>query len=269
MALGMIENGGAVGAVSDGEGHAQRGKTVDGPTEKGKLLVGVCVSALALVGGGEVGENTLGIQMRLTAHLGDGLQLVVGGVPTEKADAAHARVDLDMYFDGHPRLGGGARQLHAVLVGKDALSDVVVGQELGAPGGGVSEDQDGQGDALSTQLEGLLNVGDCNIVSAAGLIELGELDGAVSVGVGLDDTADLALRGRPDLVEVVRGVVEVDLGPGAVFFGRDGEFVLTAPHGASFLRTRYDAPRRGARLNIYQLLYHAAVAFVNRIGGRK
>ena len=62
VAFGIVENGGAVGAMADGEGYAHLGQAIDRLGEQRKLCAGVCLAALTLVGGGEMGENTFGLQ---------------------------------------------------------------------------------------------------------------------------------------------------------------------------------------------------------------
>ena len=109
------------------------------------------------------------------------------GVLPAHADASHARLDGEMVL-AHLVERRGALTIGKGELGRvDARHDVVLNEGLDALHRRLGEDEDRPGDACTAQLEALLHRGDGELVRAGGMHDLHALDGAVSIGIRLDD----------------------------------------------------------------------------------
>ena len=132
-----------------------------------------------------------------------------------KAEAAHARVHLDVDLDRDAAAHRVFGKRRAVRRRIRALRDVVFRKLTGRRGRRIAEHEQRQGNARAAKLQRLLDVGDGEPVCAERLVFARETHRAVAVGVGLDDAAHHRLPADPpaDLLEVVRHGVQIDLGP--------------------------------------------------------
>ena len=190
----MVGQRRGIGRVADGKGDARRGKGVERLHEAVTLTGEEIVAIRALVGGGKVGEHTLRHQGGQTAD-GDGARhRILPLTGDAEAETTHARIQLNMHLDGdtcrYRRLG----QLATVLGGIDALGKILAGQDLGASGGSVAQDEHGTGHPETAQLERLLDVRDSEPIRPHLLIQGSQLAGTVTVGIGLNHTAEFHAR---------------------------------------------------------------------------
>jgi len=136
---------------------------------------------------GEVREEALDREVRQLEDLLDRAE----GLAVDRAAAAHARVDFDV--NGHPGLG--LLELLLELPGKAEIGDrrgeTVLDDLVDLEAHGGAQDEDRRLDAAHAQLNALVGVGHpqqgCTVPDG----HVGDLDGAVAVGVGLDDGEDL------------------------------------------------------------------------------
>ena len=182
--------------------------------------VGVVVR-VQTVGNCKMLEDTGDFQPRQSIagfHLAHGLVKVGAQV---EADAPHASVRLEMAAHGAAGLGGCTGQLGGVLGGEQRLSDAQRSQLVGKSRVGVAQDEQRLGQAVTAQMPGFRQTADRK-GGHPGLVQgLGHSHAAVTVGVGLEDSADVAAHGAADQSIVGKQCVEIDLGP-AVFFKTHG-----------------------------------------------
>ena len=172
----------------------------------------------ALVGAGEVGENAGAGKPGQRAHprdlLGGARLMAVLG---EKADAAHARVDLHMAVDHGLLFDRGAGKLPRILLRIDRLGDAQLRQGMRHLGRRAAQDQNRAGDLLPAQGDRLVDIGNREPVGALLLERAGDIAVPVAVGVRLDHR-HRAAAGRQaafELAVVVYDAVQVDVRPGA------------------------------------------------------
>ena len=102
-----------------------------------------------------------------------------------KAQAGHAGVALDVDGDGAAGLHGPGGQVPGEVDVIAGLGDVVLDQVFGVLGGGAAQDEDGGLHAGLTDLDGLVDAGNAQIVRAQLLQLFGDGNGPVAIGVGL------------------------------------------------------------------------------------
>ena len=215
MGAGIAQCGGAGPAVVQGEGHAPLGQGGPGVLKSVELVLGI---GLAAVGVGEVGEHAPRPQAGQGAQGGNvvGHGAVVPVQLPQKADAAHARVQLHVDVQHAPGPLGGLGQSAARVQIAHRLGHVIAQQGLRLLHGGIAQAEDGQGDTRLTQLGRLGHTGHGQHVTAQLLQLFGDGHGPVAIGVGLDQPQELAaLRGQGAQGAVVVGQgVQVHFGPG-------------------------------------------------------
>ena len=176
-----------------------------------------------------MGEHPLDGEVGHLLHGGDlpGGQVHILGLV---ADAAHAGVHGDQDGGLLALLYGLVRDGFCVAFAHGDGGDVVFHHGVGVQVGGQAQADDLLGGAGLTEGDGLLQGGDGKDLAAVVPQHLGAGHGAVAVGVGLDDTDDLALGADlfHDVLDVIVQVGQVDLGPD----GADGFFI----HGDTSFR---------------------------------
>ena len=118
-----------------------------------------------------------------------------------------------MYLHLHPRSHGGRGKRLRILGGKTRRSDIVFGEHGGAVGRGVAQNQDGLVDAVTPQVQPLVQVAYGKTGGPFLLQNLGNLGGTVAVGIGLDHGADVAAHRFLYIGKIAAQSVQVDLDP--------------------------------------------------------
>ena len=210
MSLGDFEDGRAFGDMADGDVNAACFDGVERLLESGELLLRVRL--VFAVGGGEMGECALELEARQSFDIGS----EVSGFFGTDADAAHARLNLEMDFRRLAEAHGGIRKRLRELLRADGLRDAEIDDGLRFLGENHAEEQDGLRETGLPELDALAD--GCN-----GEIVRAMLDGdararnrAVAIGVGFDDDAEFRAWADAglDVFEVFGISGEVDFGPG-------------------------------------------------------
>ena len=183
-----------------------------------QCTIGICsplsssASLRALVGDAEVGEQSLGLQVGKGARLAD---LIHRGVVARerlahKADAAHARVALDMDFADAAVLGALCGKRLGVVERENRLRNIILRQPLRVAHRGVAQNQDRQLHARGTDLDALVDIAHGKKVGAQLLVNAAQLLRTVTVAVRLDDAADFGAAAHLlfDLVKIVHDGVQ-------------------------------------------------------------
>ena len=136
-------------------------------------------------------EDPLGNERFLTADRKGIGKLVILRVVIRKSDPTHARVDLDMNFYANAARRGALCKRTTVFARIDTLANVLPRQNFGAFDRRVAENEDRLFYSAAAELKRFLNVGNGKKIRAERLVQARKLDGGMTVGVRLYDTAEL------------------------------------------------------------------------------
>ena len=147
---------------------------------------------------------------------------------SHKAQAVHTRVQFDV--DGVvPEaffLQYGNQFLEGVQIGDGRLHSGLYDFRIEIRSGG--EDQNGQGDTVSPQLQTLYRVGYGQVIGPGALHHSRELNPAVTVRVGLDQNQQFGLGRQQgaEISEILRGRFQIKLQPGEIVLNHIANLTL-------------------------------------------
>ena len=148
-----------------------------------------------------------------------------------QSEPRHARIDLDMYAD---RSAGG--KLRGIRVGSDRLHDVIRGNRAVQLLRGDAEDEQLSSDAAAAQQRRFLHTGDGKMRLAGRRKTAADLDGAMAVGVGLDDGHHDAVFSRflAQIAVILFYIIQTDTRFGPVFTQVTTSFISVMRYSVFF-----------------------------------
>ena len=196
--------------MTDGNLHAPVFQHVIECVEQCRLVPGT--AQVSTVGSGKVAEKSFGKQSRQPGDPGADVRVLRRCL---KSDAAHARIHRQVEGSGFALLQGSLGKRRRVLVVVDGGADFRLHQRGVGGDGGVSQNQNGIVQSRPAQLHGLQNGGDAE-KAALVLQNACHLNGAVAVGIGLDDGHHIGSHTGADGVDVAVDGIQIDFHIGVV-----------------------------------------------------